>query len=72
MKIRFLRDCQALREQTRCEKNGACDCCDEELPTTPRVERFMAGDEEDPERFWHKIHLTDLTYKIDYEIVEYP
>jgi hypothetical protein len=33
---------------------------------------FHEGDEADPEELWNEIDLTGLTYRVDYDIVEYP
>jgi hypothetical protein len=38
----------------------------------PEMTCFHAGDEEDPEVMWHEIDLTGLTYRVDYDIIEYP
>jgi hypothetical protein len=67
MKIRFLRDCQAKQEQTR----FCCEGCGN-VPSSARVEEFLKDDEADPEQIFHKIDLSELQYKVDYEILEYP
>lgn len=67
MKIKFLKYCQAPQEKTEIR----CSCCGP-VPVGEEMTNFYAGDEEDPEEFWHKIDLRNLTYRVDYDIIEYP
>jgi hypothetical protein len=67
MKIRFLRDCEGMQNQTRV----FCECCGPEPDGTDKV-NFFKGNDEDPNVTWHEIDLTTLKYKEDYEIIEYP
>ena len=67
MKILFLRNCTAPQKFTETR----CECCGPQ-PMGCEDTFFYAGQEEDPEVFWHEIDLSGLTYKVDYEITEYP
>ena len=63
MKIRFLKVCEAPQQY---------------VPLTgPWMTEwepawFNVGEEADPEEYNRKIDLSELKYKVDYEIVEYP
>ena len=65
MKIRFLKDCTAPQMRyTWC-----CEICGH-VPTGMEPNYFMAGEEVDP--VGEEIDLSPLTYRIDYDIIEYP
>jgi len=67
MIIRFLRNCKAPQQWTQVH----CECCGPEQMGYEN-ELFLEGQEEDPEVYDHKIDLSGLTYKVDYEIIAYP
>lgn len=64
MKIQLLRDCDIPVEKLLHEGNG-CDCS--VMASAP----FFKGDILDD---WQlaKANITDLTYRVDYDIIEYP
>jgi hypothetical protein len=65
VKIKFLKNCFAPQEVCRPDKWGwYVDQWEEAF--------FTAGEEADPLKEHECINLTGLTYKVDYEIVEYP
>lgn len=67
VKIKFLKNCTAPQKFTTVR----CECCGP-MPQPAEPTFFYAGQEEDPEVFWHEIDLSGLTYKVDFEIIEYP
>ena len=66
MKIRFLKDCKAPQQYTHHCSDG---CCSWEVWEGAY---FVPGEEADPEEYRHKIDLSGLKYKEDFEILEYP
>jgi hypothetical protein len=71
VKIRFLKNCEAPQEWSR-EVHGSCDCCRHYENAGYEREFFSAGQEEDPNEENRKIDLSGLTYRVDYDIIEYP
>lgn len=67
MKIRFLRKCVA--PQNRMEIR--CSCCGPQPAGSERI-NFYKGEEYDPEEYGHEIDLSGLTFREDYDIIEYP
>lgn len=67
MKIRFLKNCEApqVYEKT------FCSCCGPERQLAEKT-FFYAGQEEDPTKYNAEIDLSGLTYREDYDIIEYP
>jgi len=67
MKIKFLRNCNAPQQWTK----ALCECCG---PVQMGYEStyFYEGQEEDPNVFDYVIDLSGLTYRVDYDIIEYP
>jgi len=65
MKIRFLRNCFAPQQYHRPDEIGWYgDVWEEEF--------FLMGEEANPLEEHREINLSGLTYKVDYEILEYP
>jgi hypothetical protein len=67
MVIRFLRDCDAPQTKT----HYCCDICGW-IPGDKEWTPFFKDDEVNPEIMNEEIDLSGLTYKEDYEILEYP
>lgn len=66
MKIRFLKNCEAPQQFTKTCGDGCCSWPEWESSW------FVKGEEIDPEDPFGKVDLSSLTYKEDYEILEYP
>jgi len=66
MKIKFLRDCEAPQERTKYCGDG---CCSWEVWDK---QYFLKDEEADPGEPAHKIDLSSLEYRVDYDIIEYP
>ena len=48
-----------------------CECCGpERQPAEPML--FSEGEEHDPNDYNAEIDLSGLTYRVDYDIVQYP
>jgi len=67
MIIKFLRNCTAPQVFER----TFCECCGPERQL-PEPTFFGEGQEEDPEVYNHEIDLSGLTYRVDYDIIQYP
>jgi len=67
MKIKFLKDCEAPQMRSR----YCCEHCGY-VPGEFRLRWFYQDEELDPDIELAKIHLSELTYRVDYDIVEYP
>lgn len=67
MLIKFLKNCHAPQAYTR----TFCDCCGPERQA-PVATFFYAGQEEDPNVINYEIDLSGLTYRVDYDIIQYP
>jgi len=67
MKIRFLRDCKAPQAKTR----YCCEICGH-VPNGKEMTDFLKGEEAEPELWDQRIDLSGLTYRVDYDIIEYP
>ena len=67
MKIKFLKNVVAPQEvwETR------CDCCGPERIGFADV-HFLVGEEVDPDSPRETINLSNLTFKEDFEIIEFP
>lgn len=65
MKIKFLRECIAPQMRHR----YCCEICGH-VPTGMEPTNFSKDEEADPEV--EQIDLAGLTYRVDYDIIEYP
>ena len=65
MKIRFLKNCFAPQQYECPDDFGWYDYKWED-------NFFMESEEADPNAPGREINLSNLTYKVDYEILEYP
>jgi hypothetical protein len=66
MKIKFLKPTTAPKQFTKYCGDGCCSWPEWE------DEFFTEGQEEDPEEYGRNIDLSGLTYRVDYDIIEYP
>lgn len=48
-----------------------CSCCGPQPAGSERI-NFYKGEEYDPEEYGHEIDLSGLTFREDYDIIEYP
>ncbi len=67
MKIKFLKHCEAPQAYEK----EFCPCCGPER-MAPVKTFFHEGQEEDPNVYNYEIDLSGLTYRVDYDIIEYP
>jgi hypothetical protein len=67
MIIKFLKNCEAPQKYTK----TFCECCGPQ-PMPPEKTFFYEGQEEDPDVWDHEIDLTGLTYRVNYDIIQYP
>jgi len=67
MKIKMLRECIAPQMRT----HYCCEICGY-IPTQMEPTTLFPGEEYNPEQWDEKIDLRGLTFKIDYDIIEYP
>lgn len=66
VKIKFLKVCEAPQQHTRYCGDGCCS-----WPAWDRT-WFNPDEEADPEEPGHKIDLSGLKFRVDYDIIEYP
>ena len=67
MQVKFLKTVEAPQVFTRTR----CECCGpERQPAEPTT--FVEGQVEDPNEHNAEINLSGLTYRVDYDIIEYP
>jgi len=67
MKIRILRDCHAPVPRFR----YCCEICGH-IPDGTEPTELFPGEEFDLDVEAEKIDLSGLTYRVDYDIIEYP